>query len=80
LEKSETVRKWYEIYTNCQKRYKWKKKWKAHYINVDWEFEERVWSKLIVANLEAHTEGLELTFFLVNLALFRNLVTQPDVK
>ena len=54
-----TVLKWYEIYTNCQKRYKWKKKWKAHYVTVDWEFEERVWSKLIVANLEAHAEGVD---------------------
>ena len=69
-----TVLKWYEIYTNCQKRYKWKKKWKNHYIQVDWEFEERVWSKLIVANLEGRTEkGVDLY------SIAANITTSYDI-
>ena len=70
-----TVLKWYEIYTNYQKRYKWKKKWQGYYRTVDWEFEERVWSKLIVANLEARTEsGIDLYSLAVNITTSYDII------
>ncbi len=46
-----TVLKWYEIHVNCQKRNKWKRQWKDHYKSVDLEFEQSVWSRLIIASL-----------------------------